>query len=108
MPLRLIETARAVSGMTMPGWIWKPSTLTSWPVASRSNEPSRVYPVRPSGICTTKKPSPCTATSSSFSVGTTLPWLITRGVAAVLTPEPISMPAGTMVPWSEVCDPARR
>ena len=30
-----------------------------------------------------------------------------RGVAAVLTPEPISMPTGTAVPWSDVVEPAQ-
>ena len=36
-----------------------------------------------------------------------LPWLITRGVPAVRTPEPISMPTGSTVPWSDVCVPTR-
>ena len=48
------------------------------------------------------------ATSYSFSVGATEPWLITRGVAAVLTPEPISSPTGSTVPVSEEVVPARR
>ena len=48
------------------------------------------------------------ATSSSFSVGATVPWLITRGVAAVRTPEPTSTPTGAMVPVSEVVLPAWR
>jgi hypothetical protein len=32
---------------------------------------------------------------------------MTRGVDTVRTPEPISSPAGTIVPWSDVCEPAR-
>ena len=64
--------------------------------------------MRPSGSSIWKKPSPRTATSSSFSVGETEPWLITRPVAASFTPEPIWMPVGTRVPASEVVVPTRR
>src|SRR5829696_4009629 len=55
-----------------------------------------------------KKPSPRMARSYSFSVEVRLPWLMTRGVEPVLTPEPTSRPAGSMVPWSEVVVPGRR
>jgi hypothetical protein len=55
-----------------------------------------------------KKPSPRIATSYCFSVEVRLPWIITRAVPEVLTPDPISIPAGTCVFWSEVVEPARR
>ena len=44
----------------------------------------------------------------SLSVGSSLPWVIMRGVPTVFTPEPSSTPAGRMLPWSEVCVPTRR
>jgi hypothetical protein len=43
-----------------------------------------------------------------FSVGVMLPWVMTRPVETVLTPEPMKVPAGAWVFWSEVAEPARR
>src|SRR6185437_3510668 len=50
-----------------------------------------------------KKPSPVIARSRSLPVCDSVPWVIERGVPTVLTPPPISMPTGRMVPWSEDC-----
>ena len=61
----------------------------------------------PSGIRILKKPSPRMATSSVLPVCVSVPCVISRGVPTVLTPEPSSMPAGRMLPWSEVCVPMR-
>ena len=44
----------------------------------------------------------------SLPVCTSVPCVIRRGVPTVFTPEPSSMPAGRMLPWSEVCVPTRR
>ena len=41
-------------------------------------------------------------------VGDIVPWVMMRGVPAVLTPEPRSTPTGRVLPCSDVCVPMRR
>ena len=40
-------------------------------------------------------------------VGSSVPWVMMRGVPTVLTPPPSSMPTGRMLPCAEVCVPTR-
>ena len=107
-PWALTVSPEAFCGTVIAGCTRLPCALTMRPWLSIWKVPSRVYWKVPSGIWILKNPSPVMAISRSLPVCDSVPWVIERGVPTVLTPPPISMPIGRMLPWSEDCAPTRR